>query len=73
MGSRVASNLSQTNFKQKLRNLKVNNLAELREQIKEDLMCYFNNGAEVEEWAIDEVCHIVVDRVSELVDNINNE
>lgn len=51
----------------------MNNLAELREQIKEDLMCYFNNGAEVEEWAIDEVCHIVVDRVSELVDNIDNE
>ena len=51
----------------------MDNLTEFREQIKEDLMCYFNNGAEVEEWAIDEVCHIVVDRVEELQDNINNE
>lgn len=51
----------------------MNNLTELREQIKEDLMCYFNNGAEVEEWAIDEVCHIVIDRVEELQENIENE
>ncbi len=49
------------------------NLAELREQIKEDLMCYFNNGAEVEEWAIDEVCHIVIDRVAEFQYYVDNE
>ena len=49
------------------------NLADLREQIQEDLICYFNNGALVADWAIDEVCQIVVDRVAELQENINND
>tara|TARA_Y100000361_G_scaffold131285_1_gene127853 strand:- start:2818 stop:2973 length:156 start_codon:yes stop_codon:yes gene_type:complete len=49
------------------------NLVDLREQIQEDLICYFNNGALVADWAIDEICQIIVDRVEELQENIENE
>tara|TARA_A100001515_G_scaffold76059_1_gene60485 strand:- start:3362 stop:3511 length:150 start_codon:yes stop_codon:yes gene_type:complete len=47
------------------------NLADLREQIQEDIITYFDGydfGLN-----IDELCQIVVDRVEELQDNLNNE
>ncbi len=47
------------------------NLADLREQIQEDIITYFDGydfGLK-----IDELCQIVVDRVEELQDNLNNE
>ena len=47
------------------------NLADLREQIQEDIITYFDGydfGLN-----IDDLCQIVVDRVAELEENINNE
>ena len=49
----------------------MNNLRELREQLQEDMITYFDGydfGLN-----IDEVCQIIVDRVTELQDNIENE
>lgn len=49
----------------------MNNLTDLREQIQEDIIAYFDGydfGLN-----IDDLCQIVVDRVEELQDNINNE
>ena len=47
----------------------MNNLTDLREQIQEDIITYFD-GYDAN---IDELCQIVVDRVAELQENINND
>ena len=44
----------------------MNNLTELREQLQEDMIAYF----EMPDWSIDEICQIIVDRVTELQDNL---
>ena len=49
------------------------NLADLREQIQEDIITYFSSLQLGMEGTVDELCQIVVDRVEELEENINNE
>ena len=52
-------------------NTRMNNLTDLREQLQEDMIAYFDGydfGLN-----IDEVCQIIVDRVTELQDNLENE
>jgi len=44
----------------------MNNLTDLREQLQEDIMAYFDGY--VGRFNIDEVCQIIVDRVTELQD-----
>jgi hypothetical protein len=58
----------------------MNNLTELREQLQEDMLTYFNESHErltedAGEINLDEVCQIIVDRVTELQDkwDIKNE
>ena len=46
----------------------VNNLTELREQLQEDIIAYFDGY--VGRFNIDEVCQIIDDRVTELQDNL---
>ena len=43
----------------------MNNLTDLREQLQEDMITYFAGGLV----CLDEVCQIIVDRVTELQDN----
>ena len=52
-------------------NIRMNNLTDLREQLQEDMIAYFDGydfGLN-----IDEVCQIIVDRVTELQDNLEDE
>lgn len=59
----------------------MNNLTDLREQIQEDIITYFSSlqlgrnpsWRESMEGAVDILCQIVVDRVNQLQENINNE
>jgi hypothetical protein len=46
----------------------MNNLTDLREQLQEDMIAYFKCHAFGANAHIDEVCQIVVDRVTELQD-----
>ncbi len=49
----------------------MNNLTELREQLQEDMIAYFDGydfGLN-----IDEICQIIVDRVTELQDNLEEK
>ena len=53
----------------------MNNLTELREQLQEDMLTYFNASHErltedAGEIDLEEVCQIIVDRVTELQDNL---
>jgi len=49
----------------------MNNLTDLREQIQEDIIAYFSGETplKVAQIHTDELCQIVVDRVTELQDN----
>ena len=44
----------------------MNNLADLREQIQEDIITYFSSLNLGMEDTVDELCQIVADRVTEL-------
>ena len=46
----------------------MNNLTDLREQLQEDLMTYFD-GLEIPNPCLNDLCQIIVDRVTELQDN----
>ena len=47
----------------------MNNLTDLREQLQEDIITYFSSLQLGMEGAVDELCQIIVDRVTELQDN----
>jgi hypothetical protein len=47
----------------------MNNLTDLREQLQEDMITYFAGDGGDDGLNIDEVCQIIVDRVTELQDN----
>ena len=51
----------------------MNNLADLREQIQEDIITYFSSLNLGMEDTVDELCQIVVDRVNQLQYNLDNE
>jgi hypothetical protein len=51
----------------------MNNLADLREQIQEDIITYFSSLNLGMEDTVDELCQIVVDRVDQLQYNLDNE
>jgi hypothetical protein len=51
----------------------MNNLANLREQIQEDIITYFSSLNLGMEDTVDELCQIVVDRVNQLQYNLDNE
>jgi len=51
----------------------MNNLADLREQIQEDIITYFSSLNLGMEGTVDELCQIVVDRVDQLQYNLDNE
>jgi len=51
----------------------MNNLANLREQIQEDIITYFSSLNLGMEDTVDELCQIVVDRVDQLQYNLDNE
>ena len=46
----------------------MNNLTDLREQLQEDMIAYFDSHTFGANGHIDEVCQIIVDRVTELQD-----
>ena len=50
----------------------MNNLTDLREQIQEDIIAYFSGETplKVAQIHTDELCQIIVDRVTELQDNL---
>ena len=54
----------------------MNNLTDLREQLQEDIIAYMNplldREYEITNYNIDDLCQIVVDRVTELQDNLND-
>ena len=47
----------------------MNNLTDLREQLQEDMIAYFSGHVFGANAHIDEVCQIIVDRVTELQDS----
>ena len=47
----------------------MNNLTDLREQVQEDIICYLDEY-EIPQPCIDDLCQIVVDRVTQLQDNL---
>lgn len=49
--------------------MKMNNLTELKEQLQEDILAYFD-GLELPTVCLDDLCYIIVDRVTELQDNL---
>ena len=51
------------------------NLVDLREQIQEDIIAYFCDATplKVSQIHTDELCQIVVDRVTQLQENMDNE
>ena len=51
----------------------MNNLADLREQLQEDIITYFSSLNLGMEDTVDELCQIVVDRVDQLQYNLDNE
>ena len=55
----------------------MNNLTDLREQIQEDILTFMDDRFVEDGWDAeflkDNLCQIVVDRVAELQENINNE
>jgi len=51
----------------------MNNLADLREQLHEDIITYFSSLNLGMEGTVDELCQIVVDRVNQLQYNLDNE
>ena len=51
----------------------MNNLADLQEQIQEDIITYFSSLNLGMEDTVDELCQIVVDRVDQLQYNLDNE
>jgi len=51
----------------------MNNLANLREQIQEDIITYFSSLNLGMEDTVDELCQIVVDRVDQIQYNLDNE
>jgi len=51
----------------------MNNLADLREQLQEDIITYFSSLNLGMEGTVDELCQIVVDRVDQLQYNLDNE
>ena len=53
-------------------NTRMNNLTDLREQVQEDIICYLDEY-EIPQPCIDDLCQIVVDRVAELQENMDNE
>ncbi len=55
----------------------MNNLTDLREQIQEDIIAYMNplldREYEITNYNIDDLCQIVVDRVTQLQDNLEEK
>ena len=56
-------------------NTRMNNLTDLREQLQEDIIAYFCDATplKVSQIHTDELCQIVVDRVTQLQDNLEDE
>lgn len=49
----------------------MNNLDDLKEQLQEDILTYFD-GLELPIACLDDLCYIIVDRVNELKENAND-
>ena len=47
---------------------RMNNLDELKEQLQEDMMSYLE-GAPLEQYALDDICWFIVDRIDQLKTN----